>query len=67
MGVNANLGEKCRTRGSRNYMVETRGSEKERPGDEHEGSCDAPHGRAFGGEDTAHSFIIHPGGTERIQ
>jgi hypothetical protein len=45
MGIRVtNLGQKCWTRGGRSYMMETGESEKNRPDDGHEGSCDAPHG-----------------------
>ena len=56
-----NLGQKCRIPGTRSYMVETRGSEKERPD---EVSCDAPHGRPFGGERHRPIFYRSSGGNK---
>jgi hypothetical protein len=46
-------------------MTETTGSEKERPDGGQEGSCDAPHGRLFGGENHRPLFYRPPGNEEK--
>jgi hypothetical protein len=46
-------------------MTETTGSEKERPDGGQEGSCDAPHGRPFGGENHRPLFYRPPGNEEK--